>query len=39
MVIVSTSFRLTKADAGRIIAVLAAKLTGEPHLANEKTWT
>jgi len=41
MVFVPTNFRLTKADAGRIIVALGAKLTeypGEQDLANGETW-
>jgi hypothetical protein len=41
MVFVPTNFRLTKADAGRIIAALAAKRTeylGDEDLANAETW-
>jgi len=41
VVFVPTKFRLTKADAGGIIAALGAKLAeypGEQDLANRETW-
>lgn len=41
MVFVRTNFRLSKADAGRIIAALEAKLAeypGDLDLANGETW-
>lgn len=41
MVFVPTNFRLTKADAGRIIAALETQLAeypGDPDLANGETW-
>jgi hypothetical protein len=41
MVFVPTNFRLTEADAGRIIAALEAKLAeylGELALVNGETW-
>lgn len=41
MVFVPTNFRLSKADAGRIIAALEAKLAeypGDLDLANGETW-
>ena len=41
MVFVPTNYRLTKADVGRIIAALEAKLgeyPGEQDLANAETW-